>query len=699
MQELSARFQEMLVDIRSGRIARVLTRSGDIGLIGALAAMVALMIVPLPTWLLDIFLSVNITGALIILMVSVYIPSAVQISSYPTLLLITTLYRLSLDISATRLILLHANAGEVVASFGQFVVAGNYVVGAVIFLIITLVQFIVITKGAERVAEVAARFTLDAIPGKQMSIDADLRAGTINYEQARTKRELLSRESQFYGAMDGAMKFVKGDAIAGIVITLINIIAGLIIGIAMHGMTAGEAAQTYSVLTIGSGLVSQIPALLISISAGIVVTRVGGGDGKDSNLGSQVVGQVVAQPKAVAVAAGLVLILALIPGLPKLPFFLLALAVGAVAWKLLSATPADLADEDEETPEQAAAKPIEGAAQVQGTLPLALKTGRKLGELLTNFETESAALRNSLYYELGVPFPPIPVAAGPGLADDAFEIWLNEIPVYRASIRLDCHLIPESTIPLASFGVKAEPARNPLNGRVAAWVPSAQAPLIASAGLTTWDPFGVLKLHLTAFLCGNAAEFLGLQEVHSIVERVRELYPNLAEQVTPKPVPLHVLAEVLRCLVREQVSIRDLRNIFESLAQHGRVDENPENLAEHIRRDIRERLCYQLSGGQPLLQASNLSPKFTEMFKMSIRRGPNGSTINLPTKGQDEFLAAARRCFGNLPATAQTPVVMCDTEIRLWVRRILSSQFPEVRVLGYEQFSPKLNLSMLRQVE
>src|SRR5438105_4277870 len=334
---LQAHFRGIQQEIQAGNLTAVLTRFSDLILVAFVATMVGLMIVPMPTFLLDIFLSVNITIALTILMVSIYISSGTQIASYPTLLLITTLYRLSLDISATRLILLKADAGEVIRAFGMFVVSGNFVVGAVIFLIITLVQFIVITKGAERVAEVSARFTLDAMPGKQMSIDADLRAGIIDFQQARTRREGLARESQFYGAMDGAMKFVKGDAIAGIVITLINIVGGLVIGIAMNGMSAMEAVQTYSILTIGNGLVSQIPALLISISAGMVVTRVAS-ENKDSNLGKDVASQILGQPKAIAVAGGILGIMALIPGLPKIPFALLAGSTGFLAFRLFKAT-------------------------------------------------------------------------------------------------------------------------------------------------------------------------------------------------------------------------------------------------------------------------------------------------------------------------------------------------------------------------
>ena len=320
ISKITGQVERIKQEVLAGGFAAILTRYSDILLVCCVSAMVGMMIIPLPTWIIDILLTINITIAVILMMVSIYISKPTQIASYPTLLLITTLYRLSLDISATRLILLQADAGEVIRAFGMFVVSGNFVVGGVIFLIITLVQFIVITKGSERVAEVSARFTLDALPGKQMSIDADLRAGKMDFDEARKKRDALTRESQFYGSMDGAMKFVKGDAIAGIIITLVNIIGGLIIGVAMRGMEVMQAVQTYSILTIGNGLVSQIPALLISISAGMVVTRVASEE-EGSNLGKDVATQILAQPKAIAVASGLLFTLALVPGLPKIPIF------------------------------------------------------------------------------------------------------------------------------------------------------------------------------------------------------------------------------------------------------------------------------------------------------------------------------------------------------------------------------------------
>ena len=691
MPDLTTRWNEIVADVKDGRIASVLMRSADLFLVAAIAAMVGLMIIPLPTWLLDIFLTINISVALTLLMVSVYIPKAVKIASYPTLLLITTLYRLSLDISATRLILLQADAGEVVASFGQFVVQGNFVVGTVIFLIITLVQFIVITKGAERVAEVAARFTLDAIPGKQMSIDADLRAGTLTYEQARAKREELSRESQFYGAMDGAMKFVKGDAIAGIVITMINIIAGLIIGVAMHGMSATEAVQVYSVLTIGSGLVSQIPALLISISAGMIITRVAA-EGPDSNLGAQVAGQILAQPKAIAVAAGLMFVMALIPGLPKIPFFLLAAVLGGLAYALMK--PRAITEEEAEVAVNAAAAE---APKLEAMVPVVISIAADIA-LTPAFQEAVALLRNSLYFDLGVVFPPINVNPASTLAAGAFEIWLNEIPSVRGSIRTDRLLIGESPTALATFGFKGEDGTHPLSGRPATWITPDQGPAAQAAGFTTWDTSNVLLLHLTNFLRRNSGEFIGLQEVHLLVERMRELYPNLVEQVVPKPVPVHLLTDVLRRLSLEAVSIRDLKSILESLGEWARGEDDPIQLTERVRSDLKRRICHQLSRGEQRLYVYDLDPRLEESFRMAIRKTAGGVTFSMPTGALQEVLAAARRAFGTLPSTAQTPVIVTERDIRRYVRQILTTQHPDLAVLSYDQLSPQIALEPMGRV-
>ena len=685
-------------EILKGNLSGVLTRFADLILVSLVGVMVGLMIVPLPTFLLDIFLTINITVAVTILMVSIYISSPTQIASYPTLLLITTLYRLSLDISATRLILLKADAGEVIRAFGMFVVSGNFVVGAVIFLIITLVQFIVITKGAERVAEVAARFTLDAMPGKQMSIDADLRAGIIDFHQARARREGLSRESQFYGAMDGAMKFVKGDAIAGIVITVINIVGGLIIGVAMNGMSAMEAVQTYSILTIGNGLVSQIPALLISISAGMVVTRVAS-ETKDSNLGKDVASQILGQPKAIAVASGLLTVMAIIPGLPKIPFFILAALTGSLAWGLFRAQKMQAAAA-EQTNSSAAGQAQD--PQVSITVPLVLQVSEALTPLLDTatdtgkqFYDQLVQVRNGLYYDLGVIFPAIQVKGNtPGEAG-SYTIWANEVPVVSGQIRLDAALVNDTAENLAIYGFKAEDTSNPATGKAAAWVPRADAERAKAVGLQVWDTHEILLLHVTHYLKRNARDFIGIQEVQAMVAALKQYYPTLVEETIPKPISLQTLTEILRRLVEEEVSIRDLKVILQTLCEWGRVEHEVLALTEQVRAGLKRKICYQISHGRPLLFVYRLDPEFEDMFRNSIRQSASGAYLSMDPASSQQLMGAARAQIGDLPPGAQRPVIVTDAEIRRFVKRLLDFAIPEITVLSYDQLTPQINLQPL----
>jgi len=685
-------------EILKGNLTGVLTRFADLILVSLVGVMVGLMIVPLPTFLLDIFLTINITVAVTILMVSIYISSPTQIASYPTLLLITTLYRLSLDISATRLILLKADAGEVIRAFGMFVVSGNFVVGAVIFLIITLVQFIVITKGAERVAEVAARFTLDAMPGKQMSIDADLRAGIIDFHQARARREGLSRESQFYGAMDGAMKFVKGDAIAGIVITVINIVGGLIIGVAMNGMSAMEAVQTYSILTIGNGLVSQIPALLISISAGMVVTRVAS-ETKDSNLGKDVASQILGQPKAIAVASGLLTVMAIIPGLPKIPFFILAALTGSLAWGLFRAQNMQAAAVEQTN---SAAAGLAQDPQVSVTVPLVLQVSEALTPLLDTatdtgkqFYEQLVQVRNGLYYDLGVIFPAIQVKGNtPGEAG-SYTIWANEVPVVSGQIRLDAALVNDTAENLAIYGFKAEDTSNPATGKAAAWVPRADAERAKAVGLQVWDTHEILLLHVTHYLKRNARDFIGIQEVQGMVAALKQYYPTLVEETIPKPISLQTLTEILRRLVEEEVSIRDLKIILQTLCEWGRVEHEVLALTEQVRAGLKRKICYQISHGRPLLFVYRLDPEFEDMFRNSIRQSASGAYLSMDPASSQQLMGAARAQIGDLPPGAQRPVIVTDAEIRRFVKRLLDFAIPEITVLSYDQLTPQINLQPL----
>lgn len=696
LNQLRTRSNELKNEVLSGNLNNALVRSSDLLLVTSVAVMVGLMIVPLPTFLLDILLTVNITIALTMLMLSIYISSATQIASYPALLLLTTLYRLSLDISATRLILLKADAGEVIRAFGMFVVGGNFVVGAVIFLIITLVQFIVITKGAERVAEVSARFTLDAMPGKQMSIDADMRSGTIDFKEARRRRQALSRESQFYGAMDGAMKFVKGDAIAGIIITIINILGGLVIGVAMHGMSFGAAVQTYSILTIGNGLVAQIPALLISISAGMVVTRVASED-ENTNLGQDIAQQIIRQPKAIGVVAAILFVMALIPGLPTIPFLLLAAIAGALSYGLFRANVKQREAAREIKPPGRVAE-----AQVTVTLPVFLQVGPELlpyvdlrTEQGQTFYDKSVQLRNALYVQLGILFPPIQISGDLPQLEHNYVIWLNEVPIVQGRVRADSRLVNCPADKLASYGINGENTVNPATGKPATWIARADQEKTQAAGFPSWDTHEVLVLHLASFLRKHAVDFVGIQEVQWMLNAIKQYYPALVDEVTPKPVSLQQLTDILSLLATEGVSIRDLKTILQCLGEWSRVDQNTVSLAERVRTALKRKICYGLTEGKPLLFVYQLDPELQDLFRNSIRQNAAGVYLAMNPQSIDAVLQATHKEICNLPPTAQRPVIITDKDIRRFVKKTLERDFPDLAVISYAELTLEIKVQSL----
>ena len=701
-------FSGVRQEIRAGNFNTVLTRFSDLILVVCITLIVGLMIVPLPTFMLDIFLTINITIAITILMVSVYVSNGAQIASYPTILLLTTLYRLALEISSTRLILLQANAGEVIKAFGQFVVGGNFVVGAVIFLIITLVQFIVITKGSERVAEVAARFTLDAMPGKQMSIDADLRAGSIDFKVARKRRQMLAKESQFYGAMDGAMKFVKGDAMAGIIITVINIVGGLIIGIAMNGMPAGEAIQTYSILTIGDGLVAQIPALLISISAGMVVTRVASED-EDSNIGSDIAGQILAQPKAIAVAAAILLVMGLVPGMPKFAFLLLTVVTGGIAYGLYHAKQLKAKSQAPKAKSvvQVVAPPPVNPELVR-TFPLILEVGGDLAPLVSMERKEGKAffdklvnLRNTLYRQLGVVFPPLRV----DLVQLAFEegnnyrFWLNEAPIATGRIRSDRVLVNAAAQTLVDHGVEAEATVNPADHKPAAWINRVDLERASALETKIWDTDEILLLQISAFLRSHAMDFITMQEVQWMINEVRKFYPALVDEIVPKMVSLQQLTEVLQRLLGEQVAVKDLRAILQAVGEWNRTDSSDTAaLTEHARLALRRRICFGISGGKPRLVVYQLDPALEDMIRDSIRQGPAGAFLAMDQEQNDLLIDAIRTQIGDAPNRTQNPVLVVDRSVRRFIKAALGSSFPEIHALSYNELASEITVEPIGMI-
>lgn len=687
-------------EIRAGNFNTVLTRFSDLILVACITFIVGLMIVPLPTFMLDIFLTINITVAITILMVSVYVSNGAQIASYPTILLLTTLYRLALEISSTRLILLQADAGEVIKAFGQFVVGGNFVVGAVIFLIITLVQFIVITKGSERVAEVAARFTLDAMPGKQMSIDADLRAGSIDFKVARKRRQMLAKESQFYGAMDGAMKFVKGDAIAGIIITVINIVGGLIIGVAMNGMPAGEAVQTYSILTIGDGLVAQIPALLISISAGMIVTRVASED-EETNLGSDIAGQILAQPKAIGVASVILLVLGLVPGMPKFAFLLLTVVTGGLSYSLYQAKRLKAQSQTRKPNNLVQVVPPPSAnPELVRTFPLILEVGGDLAPLVSMESKEGKAffeklvnLRNALYRQLGVIFPPLRVDQVQLAFEESnnYRFWLNEAPITTGRIRPDHLLVNAASDRLVDCGIEAEATVNPADHKPACWINRTDLERASALEMKIWDTDEILLLQISAFLRSHAMDFITIQEVQWMIGEARKFYPALVDEVVPKLVSLQQLTEVLQRLLSEQVPIKDLRAILQAIGEWSRTDSgDTAALAEHARFALRRRICFGLSGGKPRLIVYQLDPEIEDMIRDSIRQGPAGSFLAMDPEQNDALIGAIRSQVGEVPTRTQNPVLVVDGSVRRFIKTAVGSSFPELHALSYNELAAEI---------
>ncbi|MGA9521013.1 MAG: type III secretion system export apparatus subunit SctV [Myxococcaceae bacterium] len=694
-----------------------LTKYSDIVLAFIVVAIVGMMIVPLPTVVLDVLLTTNISLSVMILLTSLYVPHALRLSVFPTLLLLTTMFRLSLTISTTRLILLTGDPGEVVTAFGNFVVQGNFVVGAVIFIILVIVNFIVISKGSERVAEVAARFTLDAMPGKQMSIDADLRSGAIEMEDGKRKRRDLERESSLFGAMDGAMKFVKGDAIASIIVTVVNIVGGLVIGVMQKGMPIGDAAKKYTLLTIGDGLVGMIPALLISTAAGIIVTRVGG-DEEGAHLGKDVGTQLTAYPKAIAISAGMLLVLAVIPGLPTIPFLLLGGGAGAGAWMMLRKEKAiaDGVDEGSIPEGEGAPKAVEPGPKepinpdselfIPMVTPIVLEVSDSLVPFIDSRQDGGRFLfelipfmRDGLFVELGVRFPGVRARGNPGLPPGAYQIQINEVPVVTGQVTLDHVLVNDTADRLRLMNIDGIEAVNPATRQPAAWVPLDNKDMMEAAGLTTWDVPGYIILHLAAVLRRHAREFVGVQETQSMLDQLDKAFPAVVKEVIPKVVSVLKLTDILGRLVEEEISIRDLRGVLQAIAEFGQVETDNVMLTEHVRAALKRYVSHKYARGTNTLVVYLLDPQIEEAIRSSIKRTSAGTHLALEPDIAQEIVQAVKNECGHLPPSAQRPVILTAMDIRRYVRKLLEYEFnPPFSVVSYQELSPDLNIQPVARI-
>ncbi|MDE3055360.1 MAG: type III secretion system export apparatus subunit SctV [Verrucomicrobiota bacterium] len=693
----------------SERALTKIANSSDLLLAALVVGIIMMLIFPVSPNAIDILISINLGVTLSILFVALYIQKAVQLSIFPSLLLITTLFRLGLNISSTRQILLHANAGHIIHAFGQFVVGGNYIVGGVIFLIITIVQFIVVTKGAERVAEVAARFTLDAMPGKQMSIDADLRSGVIDQQQARELRLGLAKESQLYGAMDGAMKFVKGDVIASIVIALINIIGGLIIGTLSLGMEIGVAAKTFSLLSIGDGLVTQIPSLMLAISAGIVTTRVSS-ERKDAHLGKEIAEQLLRQPKAIMITGGLLFLMAWIPGFPAWSFLILCsilAPVGYFFWagsrKAAAKAAAGLAPSEVEVPGHAISGV--GTEDYALTLPVVLELGSAIAQLLrkdkqgmTFIDQMIPKMRHALYQDLGVRFPGVHVRTDSlTLEQNEYAIHLNEVPIVRGKILLKHLLTNETEETLRRYNLPFSALKNSL-GMPALWVEERYRDMLSKATIRYWTGLEVIILHLSRFYRQYGNEFIGIQEMRAILEFIEKSFPDLIKEVT-RLVPLQKLTEIFRRLVQEQISVKDLRTILEALSEWAQTEKDTVLLTEYVRSSLKRYISYKYSLGQSVLSVYLIDPEIEDMVRGSIKQTSAGSYLGLDPDSIQLIIHAVRNTIQEAAPGGQPPVLLTGMDVRRFFRRLIESEFPDLPVISFQEIVPEIRIQPLGRIQ
>ncbi|MCE9667520.1 flagellar biosynthesis protein FlhA [Myxococcus stipitatus] len=664
--------------------------SADVVLAVAMAAVLGALIIPLPAWLLDAGLAVNLAAAVALLVAALRAKDALQVTSFPTLLLFTTLFRLSLNVSSTRLALAEGHAGEVIQAFGEFVVRGDYVVGAVVFAILTLVQLLVVTKGAERVAEVSARFTLDAMPGKQMSIDADLRAGAIDQAQARRRRRDLERESQMFGAMDGAMKFVKGDVIAGLVIVAVNLLGGSLIGVVQGGMSLSEAASTFALIAIGDGLVSQVPSLCIAVAAGLVVTRVSA-EKEDVSLGAEIGGQFFGEARTLWVVAGLCAALALMPGMPHVTFLVLAAGLGGLGYALTGGTVAGAESEPggaRPPASEGAGKegaPPDSAAAAVGVSPLTLDLAPDLTALAQEdggafVHKTLNAVRDELFFELGVRVPGVRVRTHAAyLSAGEYRILVDEVPAGGGRLLAGALYALAPPEELAFLQVKAEPAVEPMTGRAISRVFESGRAALELAQVQVLRAGELLADHLRGVLRLRAAELLGLQDVQGLLEGLEARSPALVKEALQK-VPLPLLTDVLRRLLQEGVSIRDMRAILEALVAPT-TEGDAAALAERCRQALRRYLSHKFAPSGPLY-AYLVDPEVEEVLRSA---GPRGAAPD-PTRVA-EILEGVRQV-----ASGGRAVLLTAPDVRRSLRKLCEGAFPDVAVLTYGELEGGLQV-------
>ncbi|QMV40154.1 flagellar biosynthesis protein FlhA [Cohnella cholangitidis] len=665
----------------------------DLSILIGVIGIVLMMVVPIPKGLLDILLIINISVAIMILLIAMNTQDALHFSIFPTLLLITTVFRLALNVSTTRLVLSEADAGHVVETFGKFVAGGQMAIGFVVFLILVVVQFIVITKGSERVAEVGARFTLDAMPGKQMSIDADLNAGLINEQQARERREKIEKEADFYGAMDGASKFVKGDAIASIIIVLINLIAGFIIGMAIHGMDVMTSLETYSILTIGDGLVSQIPALLISTAAGIIVTRAA----SEGNMADDVSKQLLRYPKLLYIVAGTVALLGIATPIPLLSTIPYAIILAVAGYRLQSnldrkQQEEELLVEEKQIEEVRSPESVISLLQVDpiefefgyGLIPLA--DTQQGGDLLDRI----IMIRRQCALEMGLIVPVIRIRDNIQLKPNEYVIKMKGNTVARGELLIHHYLAMSPGFDDDSVtGIETQ---EPAFGLPALWIDEATKERAEMAGYTVVDPPSVVATHLTEVIKKYAHELIGRQETKALVESVKETYPALVDELIPSILGVGDVQKVLSKLLKEKISIRDLVTIFETLADYGKYTKDPEVLTEYVRQSLSRQITQQYATSSEPLKVITVSPAVEKKIADAVQQSDQGSYLAMDPASSQVIYQRLTEQVNRLVQSGQQPIILTSPTIRMYLRQLLERSLQDIPVISYSELEPSIEV-------
>jgi len=666
---------------------------GDYGIAIATVGVITAMMIPLPSQIIDILLTINITMAMVILLVSMFIKKPLDFSVFPSLLLFTTIFRLSLNVATTRKILLEAYAGSVIESFGNFVVGGNYIVGAVIFLILVAIQFMVITKGSTRIAEVAARFTLDALPGKQMSIDADLNAGLITEDEAREKREEIRREADFYGAMDGAAKFVRGDVSAGLVITLINVLGGLGIGVLQRGMEFTQALQTYTLLTIGDGLVAQIPSMIIATASGVIVTRAGA---SNDSLGSDLIGQILIQPKAIGIASVVIGLSAFVPGLPTIPFLMVAAISGG-----LSLTINSIMEKEEQKviqkkkEEQKIRKGPEPVADLLQVDPMELEIGYAVipivdpeqgGDLLDRI----SSMRKRFAIELGLVVPPIRIRDNMQLSPEKYVIKIKGDEIAEGIIFVDQLLAMNSGS--ATEELPGTKTIEPAFGLPAYWIHKSEKERAEQLGYTVVDASTVLATHLSEVIRRHAHELLNRQDVKEMLDKFKEKYPAIVEELVPAKMSIGEIQRVLQNLLRENISIRNLVTILETLGDYSQNIKDPDILTEYVRSSLKVTISKRLAGDTNTIYAVTIAPNLEQMILQSVQKTEHGTNLVIEPNIAQAIFQKIANIFNEQISKGISPVILCSPLIRMYFKRLIEKKFPDIDVVSFNEIIPEVTI-------